>query len=265
MKIDSPKNLNCEFAPEIIDFLYGEIGGERENAFHRHLQNCAVCAGEVADFSEMRFSIRDWKTEFDQIETPEISIPFETPAIVETLETEKASWFDGVRNYLTLSPILSGATAVLILALLVGLGVFVLSNDKDDELIASKNDNTKITNKAAETPKKIVEPEKETADNISIEPENKNLIKDKTVSDDKENVENSVPVKTNSKSAPRQKSQPVKTVERKNQTADSSVKNNKDKKVVPSKNKPRLNELPEEDEDNSLRLADLFAELDTRE
>ena len=39
---------------------------------------------------------------------------------------------------------------------------------------------------------------------------------------------------------------------------------NSDAKSSNTKKKPRLNELPEEKEDDSLRLADLFAELDTK-
>lgn len=266
MKNDSPEIYTCEFAPEIIDFLYGEMNGERKNAFNMHLRSCTDCADEVADFSDLRFSIQDWKTEFNKIETPEIVIPYETTAIVKVVETEKASWFDGLRNYLTLSPILSGAMAVLILALLVGLGYFVLTEKGNNQSvdIATANDNTRIKNKPVETPRKVVETLKETADNNVKEAKDKDSLVDKTDQGDV-GFKNPVPVKTDSKSAPKQKSQSVKTVERKNQTADSSVKSSTDKKVVPSKNKPRLNELPEEDEDNSLRLADLFAELDTRE
>ena len=37
MRNDSPLNFNCEFAPEIVEFLYGEIGDEREKVFNNHL------------------------------------------------------------------------------------------------------------------------------------------------------------------------------------------------------------------------------------
>jgi hypothetical protein len=89
MKNDSPKNFNCEFAPEIIDFLYGELNGESKNAFQTHLRNCSECAGEIEDFSDIRFSIRDWKAaEFDNLATPKIEIPYEIAA-VKTVENEK--------------------------------------------------------------------------------------------------------------------------------------------------------------------------------
>jgi hypothetical protein len=258
MKNDSPKNFNCEFAPEIIDFLYSEISNERKNAFNLHLRNCSDCADEVADFSDLRFSIQDWKaSEFDNLTTPKIRIPFET---VKTVETEKSvSWFDSIRHYLTFSPVLSGAMAVLIFAVLVGFGIFVLSKNETGEFIASKNDNTQIINNPAASPQKNAAPVKETADNID-----KDFEDNKTVQPEKEQIEKSVPVRTNIKPNPKQKSPTVKTVEKKSPNAD--LKNDtKNAKNVPNKNKPRLNELPEEDEDNSLRLADLFAELETKD
>ena len=113
MKNDSPQNFNCEFAPEIVDLVYGEMGNERKNVFDRHLNDCSNCADELKDFSGIRFSIRDWKTsEFDKLSTPEIKIPYQTTP-VNIVENEKpASWFDAVRSYLTLSPLMSGAMAV---------------------------------------------------------------------------------------------------------------------------------------------------------
>ncbi len=86
MKNDSPKNFNCEFAAETLDFLYGEMNGERKNAFQTHLHNCSDCADEIEDFSGIRFSIQDWKAaEFDNLATPKILIPYD---IVKTVETE---------------------------------------------------------------------------------------------------------------------------------------------------------------------------------
>ena len=82
MKNDSPQNFNCEFAPEIVDFVYGEMNAERKNVFDVHLNKCSNCADEIAEFSGIRFSIQDWKAaEFDNLATPEIKIPYRDFAV----------------------------------------------------------------------------------------------------------------------------------------------------------------------------------------
>lgn len=257
MKNDSPKNFNCEFAAESLDFLYGEMNGERKNAFQTHLGNCSDCADEIEDFSGIRFSIRDWKAaEFDNLATPAILIPYETPAL-KTVETEKSvSWFASIRNYLTFSPVLSGAMAVLIFAVLVGFGIFVLNKNSDNDLIADTNQKPNLNVKPSELPQPSVVPKKDETINPPEVVKN-----DDAVIDEKQKPE--IPAQVNNESTAKQKIQPVKTTEKKT-SKSNSLNDTKNAKVIPNKNKPRLNELPEEDEDNSLRLADLFAELETR-
>lgn len=255
MKNDSPKNFNCEFAAETLDFLYGEMSVERKNAFQTHLRNCSDCAVEMEDFSDIRFSIQDWKaSEFDNLATPKIRIPFET---VKTVETEKSvSWFDSIRNYLTFSPVLSGAMAVLIFAVLVGFGIFVLNKNADKDLVAESNQKPNLNVKPSVKPQPSVEKKPEVA-------EIPDKVIDGKIIDEKQKNDESVPAQVNTKPASKQKNQPVKTVEKKTSKSDS-VNDPKNAKTVTNK-KPRLNELPEEDEDNSLRLADLFAELETKD
>jgi hypothetical protein len=262
MKNDSPKNFNCKFAPEIVEFLYGEIGTERKNAFQAHLNNCSDCADEIEYLSDIRFSIQDWKAaEFDNLATPKIQIPYNIPAL-KTVETEKSfSWFDAVRNYFSMSPVWSGAMAILLIALFFALGVFVFNNG-DDDLIAVSNQNPNLNAKPSEQPQPSVVTKK---DEPIKTPEA--ALTDDAVIEEKPLIEKhstEVPAQVINKANTKQKIQTVKTTEKK--TANTDLKNDtKNAKNIPSKNKPRLNELPEEVEDNSLRLTDLFAELETKE
>ncbi|CAN5726101.1 hypothetical protein BH20ACI4_BH20ACI4_00860 [soil metagenome] len=260
MKNESPKNSDCKFAPEIVEYLYDEIGGERKNSFELHLNNCSECADEIEDFSGLRFSIQDWKAaEFDKIATPAIQIPYQ---VVKTVETEKVSWFDAVRRYFSLSPVLSGAMAVLLIALFFALGIFVLSNNDESNLIAVSNQKPNLNAKPSEQPQpSVVTKKDETIKTPEIVETDVEVIDEKPLGI---NPPTEVPAQVNNRSNPKQKIQPVKTVEKK--TPNTDLKNDtKNAKNIPTKNKPRLNELPEEVEDNSLRLADLFAELETKE
>jgi hypothetical protein len=260
MKNDSPENFNCEFALEIVDFLYGELVGERKKAFQNHLNNCSECAGEIEDFSGIRFSIQDWKAfEFDNLITPQIEIPYEITA-VKTVETKKVTWFDSIRNYFIFTPVFSGAAAVLIFAVLVAAGIFFLNKNNGNDLVAETNQKPNLNVTPQPSVENKIKPNEKTPEFIKI-PEK--TIDDKIINKKQKNVE-PVPARVNNNSNAKPKTQPVKTVEKKSPNAD--LKNDtKNAKNVPNRNRPRLNELPEEDEDNSLRLADLFAELETKE
>lgn len=261
MNNNSPKNLDCKFAAETLEYLYGEIGGERKNVFQKHLDNCAECADLIEDFSAVRFSIKDWKAaEFDKLATPAIQIPYEIPALKTVVTEQSGSWFESVRNYFSLSPVLSGAAAVLLIALFFALGIFVFNNNSDD-LIADSNQKPNLNAKSSEMPKSAVLAEKEES---KSQPETADPKTIDTVEVQKQKSEVSVPVRVDSRPNTKQKIQPVKSTEKQTPNADL-INDTKNAKTVPAKNKPRLNELPEEVEDNSLRLADLFAELETKE
>ena len=262
------QNYNCEFAPEIVDFLYGELKDNRQNEFKMHLSKCSDCADEVRDFSEIKFSIQNWKTlEFDKISTPEIIIPYEK-AVFNRSETAKAlSFWQTFRNYFSVSPVFSGAAAVLLTAFLLAVSLF-LFNGKNKDLLAENNTDPNVnpTNfpisaekietideqKAVE--KKIVSTAKTSAD------KNRKTETPKNSSTEPKNSSTEIV----SKSAAVRLDQTNKVSEKKLNSAFNAKSENKSTKTIPVKNKPRLNELPEDDEDKSLRLADLFAELETR-
>ncbi len=264
MKNDSPKNLNCEFAAETLDFLYGELNDAAEKSFHLHLNECSECADEIREFSGLRFSIREWKAaEFDKLSTPEISIPYQTAA-TKTVETvNSVSLFETIRRYFTFSPVLSGAAAVLIIALMFGLGIFVLNNNEKDSL-ADSNVPPISNNESAESPQNIVEPDKEIIAKENNESERENPAADSAFQKERKIDKKSEPVRIYSKSNTKRKSQPVKTFEKKSSSIDV-INNGQVAENLNNKNRLRLYELPEESEDNSLRLTDLFAELESKD
>ena len=262
MKNNSPQNFNCAFAAETIDFIYGEMSIERKNVFQMHLKKCEGCAAEVSEFSGIKFSIQNWKTtEFDRIATPKFEIPYQKASEV-VISNEGISFFDSVRNYFRLSPVLSGAAAFAVLAFLVGSAVFLLQNDQDDRLVAEKT-----TTNLSPTPKVINSSVNSESEKQTTKPAGQNKIENgnppPVLADNKDkNVEKSVPSKASNKTFNEEKTQAVKTVEKKS-AANGNI-NNKDQKAVQTTKKPRLNDLPEDEEDNSLRLSDMLADLDTK-
>lgn len=263
MKNNSPQNFNCEFAPETIDFIYGEMSGERKNAFQVHLKNCEDCADEIRGFSDIKFSIQDWKTsEFDKIPTPEFEIPYQKINQI-VIANEKISFFDSVKNYFRFSPVLSGAAAFAVLALLIGSGVFLLQNERESTI--AENIPASDLSPTPSVVRGSVNSENENSKPKSVEtnkPENENP--SPVLADGKDkNTGKTVPSKAINKTVGDEKNQTVKTTEKKSAPI-GNINNGKDQKAVQTTKKPRLNDLPDDEEDNSLRLSDMFAELDTK-
>ncbi len=151
--------------------------------------------------------------------------------------------------------------AVLIFAVLVGFGIFFLNKNSDNDLVADTNQKPNLNVKPSELPQpSVVTKKDETVKTPEVVQTDDAVIDEKPF---EEKQKSEIPVRVNNESNVKQKIQPVKTTEKKTPKSNS-MNDTKNAKVIPNKNKLRLNELPEEDEDNSLRLSDLFAELETR-
>ena len=57
------EDLTCGRENDLIGFLYGELNEVDAIAFQRHLNDCATCNAELADFGEVRESVVAWRNE----------------------------------------------------------------------------------------------------------------------------------------------------------------------------------------------------------
>ena len=139
---------------------------------------------------------------------------------MKTIENEKsAGWLDSIRSYLTLSPVMSGALAAVLIAFLAGFGYFVLNNN-DSELMAVSNTNANNINQPIAVPQKSERAQKkeyvENAPVVSVE-------KNPFEKIENEPAEKRVPVQITNKTNQKQKSPAVKTIDRKQPGFDSTV------------------------------------------
>ncbi|MGI8554854.1 MAG: hypothetical protein ACR2LT_00640, partial [Pyrinomonadaceae bacterium] len=223
-----------------------EISRAEKPVFEAHLRDCANCANELRDFSALNFSIAEWRTvDFEPLPTPIIRVPFKQEIVLQ-----KPHWLETVRARLTFSPV--WATAATLAALLICAGLFwFATNFTNDKNIAD--------NKTEAAPKAIVSPTDEIVHDREIIAANDN------------------PVATNKKVSP---VAPIETKEKIKlpdaapnkvlaATNTASNKSNKssvakaEKNISPSK--PLKDDIPsltiEDDEDDSLRLSDIFDEV----
>ena len=75
------KKLNCEFGASAVEYIYGEMGEQPLAIFESHLAGCDGCIAELAEVSEARFEVYEWRrSAFEPLATPIIRIPYNEPA-----------------------------------------------------------------------------------------------------------------------------------------------------------------------------------------
>lgn len=105
----------CEFAAEAVSYMYGEMAAGERTAFESHLAGCQRCIDEFAAIAEVRFSVYEWqKSEFAPLRTPAIRIPDFIRAA-----GAKVSPFTRILAAFSFRPALAAAAVVAVL----GLGV----------------------------------------------------------------------------------------------------------------------------------------------
>jgi len=275
-------NYSCEFAAEMISYVYGEINARAKSDFERHLTSCSNCTEEIAGFGLVRSSISDWRNEFSTVETPAFVLPFEKEQILfETVSvsTEKSSWLGELHKIFPITPAWA-ATAFAALAICVGLTILVVnfSGDLNRNEIAVKEVNKNVLPAVSATVEKKVKQTNETdsnesaKENVSDNPANQQDYKEKNSGSDSGfpvqtnlsvSKDSFVKVSTNSRKTSNDYKPSPNSIDLTTEKTSETYKENK--KTVPVKSQKAL-KLVEEDEteDDSVRLADLFDEIDTK-
>lgn len=248
--LETNKNLTCEFAEELVSYLYDELTGADKASFEKHLGNCLLCAEELSEFSSARSSILEWRNEeFLPLLPPTIEIPYENQ--IKTFENKviSRSWLAAVRDFFTLSPAwMTATTAFAALAICVGLFFALSSSLPDNDEVMVQANTSKI--KVVPSPTN----ENKTNSNVSVSNETGtkpgNSPKPLVVSDPDSSQDVVPPAKAPTK--------PQNTnVKRQIQPKGN---NRTPLKQTPQK-APKL--IEDEEEDNTLRLSDLLENIGT--
>ena len=236
----------CEekFGPELLSYMYGELDGRRSADFESHLQLCDACTAELANVADARLGVIEWRREdFEHLATPVIVLP----AIEQLAAVQKGVIAAVIESIKNLPAWASAGMALVPAALLFGVFYFGYFN-----VPATRNDvATTVTAPAAA--EKVLEPVA-TVNNGS----EKTVVAVETNTRDHNAVAAKAPPVAVRRNATPERiavkhfvSQPVRT---ETATAVKPIK----------KSAPRLSSFDEED-DKSLRLADLFAQIGTSE
>lgn len=234
------KNTGCELSDEIVPYMYGELSSAEGFAFESHLLECVDCTDEFAAVSHTRYEVYDWKkTEFEPLVTPVFTIPYG--------EANGVSWFGKVRAAFSPSWAVPGAAFAGIAIVSVFAWVFYFSGDSGLNL-AQVNANS-IPVPASASPEPVPAspaPEKEVPLGVAKDAVERPATREMQ------------PIPAVSGSAGRKRAA--------RSARNISVPRPVEAQAIsaPNRGAPTLNEFAE-DEDTSLRLAQLFEDIDTRD
>jgi hypothetical protein len=230
---------SCLFGEELVSYIYDELPAGGRTAFEDHLLSCTNCVEAFAAVSEARLGVYEWhRDEFLPLETPAFEIPYERPVIVSEPEF---SWLDALRGIFTPARLAAAGGAFAVLAF--AFGTFFILTSPSEPLVADANDTVRpaVVSDLPET--KISRPEGGTQMTLVESP----------VSETKAERINAKAAQNASRSIQSRASN--KHVIRKDQDQTQATR---------STSVPRLGTY-DEPEDNSLRLADLVADIDTKD
>lgn len=257
MMNNNHKSSGCGFAEELVSYLYSETGGTANTEFEKHLETCSICADEVAAFSGVHFSISEWKSkEFVHLQTPVIEIPYSFTAKMREDSSVELPWLTGLRNFFSFSTSWSLATAAMAV-LIISLGIILLaSNSRNSKEFAETNKNSRM--QVSPTVEKSMEQSNaNSSQNILPDMESIPLNNPQTPQPEltvQPDTRNNRPVRTANKQRRTPKTEKV------NLPKNQDVKlDNKKKNDIP----PKI--FDDEEEDETLRLAEIFEEIDTVE
>lgn len=233
----SSENLppSCSSSEDLVAYLYSEMSTAGQAAFEDHLTGCDSCTADFAELSLARLGVYEWhRDEFVELATPRVVIPYGEAAAV--------SWFDAVRAFFA-SPLRLAAGASLT-ALTIVAGVLMIG-PKEIEVadVVPGPSPVQVGSRNEETPQPKVFRSPGEAE------------------DPRPAVTKEAP--------PASRSRPVKAAESKDvkivNPRPASVKTPASPtRTASPRRAPRLNDFEDED-DNTLRLGDLLAEVDTRD
>lgn len=258
---NNQNHKTCSFAEQAVSYLYGEIDFDDKYNFESHLKNCSTCAEELADFAMVRSSVLDWReADFSVLETPVFQIPVNNrPQYLSTnsVSIEHFSWFANLKRIFSFNPVWTMA-ALGILAVSAGVAFIAIYNSGGNE-VADKKIETVPSPIAVSPTAEIAQKsdEKNIADQI-----------EKQSSSENKNTNFPTELKRERRDDSTRTIVKVSTNPARNETAvqtriQKDANDNKKISPVLKRKVPTLTDS-DEDEDNSIRLADLFAEIDTK-
>ncbi len=248
---------SCTFAEEVVSHLYGEASGKEKAEFETHLKHCSMCADEISGLGFVRSALTEWRNdevfamEMPRLENPAVKttaplVSATSPSLLDKLR----ELFAGFSHWKTAA----AAFAVLLVGFL--LVVQFIGSSEKNEVASNKIENSK------EQIQPSLEQASSSQQSASNESGEHSLISDDKPTPPETTVTKNAP-SNSAADSPKRKAAAVKSYDSAPQTAVNKDERKNRVEKIQNRDIPSLSNY-EEEKDNSLRLADLLAEIDTK-
>ncbi len=235
----------CKITSDMVPYIYGEMSGRERSAFESHLVACTLCTDEFASISNARYEVYDWKKlEFDPLQTPRFVVPSE-----KSVESSGFGWIEKLRAVFATGWLVPGAALATLAIISVFATVLISSRDNRQD-IAEKSDKPKTS--AVDS--SLVKAETGRTETATT---SENRINNDITNDRRERELKPLRIAAPAQSRERNPVRNSKLTRPQPIEAKQTIARNLEKSV------PRLNEFAD-DEDTSLRLAELFENIEAR-
>ena len=245
---DGSSSFSNDHGFEFVSYIYGELDQTARDAFESHLAGCDECAMELASYSDARLGVIEWRREdFDHLETPAIVVPWasDKQAVVETKPVGIVSRF--IEKLSAFPMFAKAGLGLAAAALAVGVYYFAPSAPLSQRNVASSLKTENSQPSSAPENKTSEGPESQFVANGEEKP---STIEKKNIDARPSRLRNATVARVSTRPAVRR-----------SELATASTSTNF---RLSTKKAPRLTSV-DEDDDKSLRLADLFAEIGSSE
>ena len=241
MVSDNMQIEKCDRIAEIVPYIYGEATAAERLDFETHLPECEPCTDEFAAIAEARFAVYEWnREEFASIPTPPFTIPYEKQPVIAESFASKLSKIFGLPQFPAWG---SAAAAFGALVLFIGIGAIIFYGSRSGNNEIAANSSRNITSNAAVTPAIDVPPAGE-----PVKAAVPAVVPARTAS-----------VKVSSGRTTRGSLNTVRRIADRPISTQAKANIRRDPRSAPT-----LSGV-DDDVDDSLRLSDLFAEVDSLE
>ncbi len=229
------KFTSCKLSTEIVPYLYGELSASASSTFESHLLDCSGCTDEFAAIAGARYEVYEWnQLEFVPMPTPRMEIPY------DTANPHTESWLDRFRSVVGRSWALPGVAFAGLALVAAFAGMFAFSSDTNDTASVPSNSNLRAADNRPTVRESVKQP----------------VVTDQVVRQELPEVHQPARMSTVKRVDAKRGTSTERTISP--QTMGTRTKSTQDQ----PRRVPTLNEYFE-DEDTSLRLAELFDDIET--
>lgn len=222
--LDDGRNNQCGHSAELVSYMYGECSESQAADFESHLEKCFTCASELSSFTTIRSSLGEMRHEAN-VSAPRLAADFSGGRSKSSWVESLMALFGGARGFAA-----AGAFAVVLMAIVT---VFVMNRNGDHQSQEIASNTSKTPSSATQSLTTNTNEASTTTRNEPLKPGE--VPPGKTLSADPSKDEGHAP-----------EGQSPKRTKVRNQKAVEKT--------------PTLSNYDEE-EDKSLRLADIFEDI----